>query len=75
MAASDSSFQVKWVETAYERGGLAGTERWTALLTLVIDPPRTADKLRKNPLGIYVNGLAWSRELDPNQVQDERKTQ
>jgi type IV secretion system protein TrbF len=72
--ASDSSFQVKWVETTYERGALASTERWTALLTLVIDPPRTADKLRKNPLGIYVNGLAWSRELDPNQVQDERKT-
>ena len=72
--ASDSSFQVKWAETAYERGSLAGTERWTALLTLVIDPPRTADKVRKNPLGIYVNGLAWSRELDPNQVQDERKT-
>lgn len=71
--ASDTSFQVTWVETAYERGSLAGTERWTALLTLVIDPPRTADKLRKNPLGIYVNGLAWSRELDPNQVQDERK--
>ena len=72
--ASDSSFQVKWVETAYERGALAGTERWTALLTLVIDSPRTADKLRKNPLGIYINGLAWSRELDPSQVQDERKT-
>ena len=63
------------METAYERGAVASTERWTALLTLVIDPPRTADKLRKNPLGIYINGLAWSRELDTNQVQDERKTQ
>ena len=71
--ASDSTFQVKWVETTYERGRLGSAERWTALLTLVIDPPRTADKLRKNPLGIYVNGLAWSRELDPSQVQDERK--
>lgn len=71
--ASDSSFQVKWVETAYERGGLASIERWTALLTLVIEPPRTADKLRSNPLGIYINGLAWSRELDLSQVQDGRK--
>jgi type IV secretion system protein VirB5 len=73
--ASDSSFQVKWVETTYEHGSLTRSERWTALLTLVIEPPRTADVLRKNPLGIYVNGLAWSRELDPNQVQDKRKTQ
>jgi len=73
--ASDSSFQVKWIETTYEHGSLAKTERWTALLTLVIEPPRTADTLRKNPLGIYINGLAWSRELDPAQIQDERKTQ
>jgi type IV secretion system protein VirB5 len=73
--ASDTSFQVKWVETTYERGELSGAERWTALLTLVIEPPRTAEKLRKNPLGIYVNGLAWSRELDPSQVQDERTPQ
>jgi type IV secretion system protein VirB5 len=73
--ASDTSFQVKWIETSYEHDALATTERWTALLTLVIDPPRTADALRKNPLGIYVNGLAWSRELDPAQIQDERKTQ
>lgn len=73
--ASDTSFQVKWVEQNFQHGSLTTTERWTALLTLVIEPPRTADKLRKNPLGIYINGLAWSRELDPSQVQDERKTQ
>jgi type IV secretion system protein VirB5 len=73
--ASDTSFQVKWVETVYEHGSVASSERWTALMTLVIDPPRTADVLRKNPLGIYINGLAWSRELDPSQVQDEREVQ
>jgi type IV secretion system protein VirB5 len=71
--ASDASFQVKWVEQSFEHGALSATERWTALLTLVIEPPRTAEKLRKNPLGIYINGLAWSRELEPSQVQDERK--
>jgi len=71
--ASDTSFQVKWVEQSFEHGALSTTERWTALLTLVIEPPRTAEKLRKNPLGVYINGLAWSRELDPSQVQDERK--
>jgi type IV secretion system protein VirB5 len=73
--ASDTSFQVKWVEQSFEHGSLTTTERWTALVTLVIEPPRTADKLRKNPLGIYINGLAWSRELDPSQVQDERNAQ
>ena len=63
--ASDSSFQVKWTEQVYERGSLARTERWTAILTTVIQPPRSAEVLRKNPLGLYVNAIAWSRELDP----------
>lgn len=63
--ASDKSFQVKWVETAYERGALIGTTHWTAILTTASRPPRTVDTLRKNPLGIYVDGIDWSRELEP----------
>jgi type IV secretion system protein VirB5 len=70
--ASDSSFQVKWTEQVYERGGLARTERWTAILTTVIQPPRSAEVLRKNPLGLYVNAIAWSRELDPATAPEGR---
>ena len=62
--ASDRSFQVKWVETSYERGNLAGTERWTAILSIVLKPPSSAEALRKNPLGLYVEAIDWSRELD-----------
>jgi type IV secretion system protein VirB5 len=63
--ASDTSFQVKWTEAIYERGSLAKTERWTAILTVVMQPPQTADALRKNPLGVYVDAIDWTRELDP----------
>lgn len=62
--ASDSSFQVKWTEKVFERGSLARTERWTAILTVVIQTPRTAEQLRRNPLGLFVNAIDWSRELD-----------
>jgi len=62
--ASDNSFQVKWGEQVYEHGSLARSERWTAILSTVIQTPRNAEVLRKNPLGLYVNGIAWSRELD-----------
>lgn len=61
--ASDRSFQVKWTETVYERGSLAGTSHWTAILTVKVRPPRRAEILRKNPLGLYVDAIAWSREL------------
>ncbi len=61
--ASESSFQVRWSERSTVNGSPAGTERWTAIATLVLQPPRDAMRLRKNPLGIYVHGLDWSREL------------
>ncbi len=65
--ASDSSFQVRWTERRYVNGAAAGLERWTAVLSVVLQPPRTEEKLRRNPLGLYVNGLSWSRELDTNE--------
>lgn len=63
--ASDDSFRVAWTERRYENGQLAGTERWTAILTIVVQTPHDAERLRKNPLGIYVNAINWSRELEP----------
>jgi type IV secretion system protein VirB5 len=63
--ASDRSFQVKWTETAYDHGAASGTSHWTAILTIVRQPPANADTLRKNPLGIYVDAIDWSRELEP----------
>ncbi len=61
--ASPDSFRVAWVERHYENGNLSGTERWTAILTTVLQTPRDADKLRRNPLGIYVTAINWSKEL------------
>ena len=61
--ASPTSFRVAWTERHYENGQLSVTERWTAILTIVIQPPRNAERLRKNPLGIYVNAINWSKEL------------
>lgn len=63
--ASDSSFQVKWNEQAFERGSPAGTSRWTAMLTVTLRPPHSEDALRRNPLGLFVTAIDWSRELDP----------
>jgi type IV secretion system protein VirB5 len=61
--ASPNSFRVAWSERHYENGQLSATERWTAILTIVVQPPRNAERLRKNPLGIYVNAINWSKEL------------
>lgn len=60
--ASESSFRIAWIERRYAGGQLAATERWTAILTIVLQQPRDAERLRKNPLGIFVNAINWSRE-------------
>lgn len=61
--ASPTSFRVAWIERRYQDGSLADTARWSAILTVAVQPPRDADTLRKNPLGIYINAINWSKEL------------
>lgn len=63
--ASPSSFRIAWSERHYRDGSLAATERWSAILTVAIRPPRDPDALRKNPLGLFVTAINWSRELNP----------
>jgi type IV secretion system protein TrbF len=61
--ASDDSFRVEWVERNYADNALTSTEHWSAILTMVVQVPTDADRLKKNPLGIYVHALNWSKEL------------
>lgn len=61
--ASNDSFRVAWVERRYRDGSLAATEHWSAILTIVVQQPTTPDALRKNPLGLFVNAINWSKEL------------
>jgi type IV secretion system protein TrbF len=61
--ASPDSFRIAWVERRYENDSLAATERWTAIVTVAIETPHDADRLRKNPLGVFVHAINWSKEL------------
>lgn len=61
--ASPDSFRVAWVERRYQDGSLAATERWSAILTITVQPPHDPERLKKNPLGLYVNAINWSKEL------------
>lgn len=61
--ATDNTYQVKWSEQHYERSTLTSTQDWTAMLTLVSATPKDETEVLKNPLGLYVNGIAWSRDI------------
>ena len=61
--ASPKRFRVAWVERRYRDGALAETSRWTAILGIAVQPPRDPDALTRNPLGIFVTSINWSKEL------------
>lgn len=61
--ASPDSFRLAWVERRYVDGQLASTQHWSAILTLVITAPTSPDAFAKNPFGIFVTAISWSREF------------
>lgn len=60
--ASEDSFDVRWRETRFHAGVQISEASFAAVLAIVIDPPRDEATLHKNPLGIYVHGINWSRD-------------
>lgn len=61
--ASDDSFRVAWTERRYRDGALEESSRWSAILSVSVRQPRTAEALRRNPLGLLVTAINWSKEL------------
>ena len=61
--ASADSFRVGWTERRFVDDALASTERWSAIITLVVQSPTDAERLKENPLGVYIHALNWSKEL------------
>jgi len=66
---SDDTFQARWIEKTYENSVLTETERFTALMTIIISTPRTPEQLRENPLGIFVHSLNWTQDLVTGEKQ------
>ncbi|MEL6362694.1 MAG: conjugal transfer protein TrbF [Pseudomonadota bacterium] len=60
--ASEDSFDVRWRETRFRSGVQISEASFAAVLAIVIDPPQDEATLHKNPLGIYVHGINWSRD-------------
>lgn len=57
---SPRTFDLQWREKRYLNGQLTGTERWRALITVKIEPPRTEAELLKNPLGVKIEDVSWT---------------
>jgi type IV secretory pathway TrbF-like protein len=62
--ASDDGFRIAWIERHYTEGALSESQRWYALLTVLVTTPSDATREKANPLGIYVQAIDWSQQVD-----------
>ena len=61
--ASADSFRIEWVERHYTDGNMTETSHWSAIVSVIVQTPHDADALKKNPLGLFVTAINWSKEL------------
>jgi len=64
---TEQSWRIEWVETRRDRtGAKLAVARWTATAATVLSPPETEAAILKNPAGLYVTELSWSKRLEEN---------
>ena len=67
---NSDSWKVQWTETERPHlGSFAQRSAWEAYLTVERTPPRDAETLQANPLGLYVTGINWTRIHTPQAME------
>lgn len=61
--SSADSFELRWRETTYLSGVQQSQTTHTAILSVILKPPSDEATLHQNPLGLYVHGINWSKDL------------
>lgn len=61
IARSDNSWEVSWIERTTNGGGANDGEAYSGVFTVTTRPPRTADEVASNPLGLLISDFSWSR--------------
>lgn len=57
------TWRVQWTETEYPTtaGGEVRATAWEAYLAVRVTPPATTEAVERNPLGVYITSMSWSR--------------
>lgn len=62
MARSGNTWEITWVERATNATGTKNGEIYSGVFTVTTRPPRNADEVAANPLGLLISDFSWSRE-------------
>jgi type IV secretion system protein VirB5 len=61
IARSDRSYEVSWIERSTNGSGMDDGEAYSGVFTVTTRPPRNADDVAVNPLGLLISDFSWSR--------------
>ena len=63
---SAAVYQVRWTEDEYSISGNASGVKssYTALLSVMLDPPTKEEELLINPLGLKIKDLSITKEME-----------
>ena len=61
IARSDHAWEVSWTERATNATGTGDDASFSGVFTVTTRPPRTADEIASNPLGLYISDFSWSQ--------------
>jgi type IV secretion system protein VirB5 len=74
---SADTWQLDWRESSWDKSGNPSgvAPIWRAMLRTVIAPPKSADAMSKNPIGLYIDEFHWDtvRGEDPKGRPDGRR--
>jgi len=61
---SPTTWQLQWTETLRDlHGQTTGTQQWVGNIGIAIHQPTDEATLLRNPLGVYVSTLDWTKKL------------
>jgi type IV secretion system protein TrbF len=57
-------YRARWKETVFDKSGkVKERQRWSAEFTIELNPPKSKEKLKSNPIGLYIVDFDWSQEV------------
>jgi type IV secretion system protein VirB5 len=61
--AAGDTWQVDWRESAWDKNGspMGAPVVWRAMLRTLVQAPKTAEAMKKNPIGLYIDELHWDK--------------
>ena len=60
---TEDTWQLDWRESSFDKNGNPGAASvtWRAMLRTLLAPPKDAEAMSRNPIGLYIDEFHWDK--------------